>query len=271
MNTRKISQFQKKIWSYYKANARLFPWRKTRDPYKILVSEIMLQQTQTARVVPKYEAFIRRFPTVWVLAGATRTDVLSLWSGLGYNRRALYLYEAAKEIVKKYKGVVPTEKSLLVSLPGIGSYTAGAVLVFSKNVPDIFIETNIRTVYLHEFFSHTKKKVTDKKLLEYIKCTLPKKNIREWYWALMDYGVYLKGRGKRNKQSAHYAKQSTFKGSLRALRGRIIRKLLTSASTSAELKKIATEYTKDEFQKVLTDLEKEGFIVRVGTTISLQK
>ena len=200
------------------------PWRKTTNPYRILVSEVMLQQTQVERVVPKYRAFLKRFPNVVSLAKAPLGDVLALWSGLGYNRRALYLKRTGEALVARYKGVFPTDAETLETLPGIGPYTARAVATFSHDASYIFIETNIRRVFIHTFFED-KKNVSDSELIPYIEATLPKHGSpREWYWALMDYGSHLKKTTVNpNKRSAHYVKQSTFRGSVRELRGEFVR------------------------------------------------
>ncbi len=144
--------FQSIIKDFYKTNKRTFPWRDTRDPYKILVSELMLQQTQTDRVIPKYIALLEQFPDFATLADTPLTDVLRLWSGLGYNRRAKYLHESAKIVAKEFGGKLPSDTKELLRLPGIGVYTAGAVQAFAFNMRAIFIETNIRRVFIHTFF-----------------------------------------------------------------------------------------------------------------------
>ena len=223
-----VAQFQKKIWDHYRKEGRhTLPWRKTHNPYRILVSEMMLQQTQVDRVVPKYKAFLAAFPTVDRLKDASNSDVLALWSGLGYNRRALYLKRSAEAVVEKYSGVFPKEIATLESLPGIGPYTARAVATFSYNQPYTCIETNIRAVFIHEFFSNTSK-VADGELLPLIEKTLDKSNPREWYYALMDYGSYIKKHFPNpSRASVHHVKQSTFTGSVREVRGAILRMCLT--------------------------------------------
>src|SRR3989344_4074839 len=159
-----IKQFQKTIWDYYKTNKRYLPWRKTRDPYKILVSEMMLQQTQVSRVLPKYKSFSKKFPTVKVLAKAKLKEVLTEWQGLGYNRRAVFLKQCAEKIEKDFKGKFPKDFKALRTLPGIGPATAGDIMVFAWNIPMIVIETNIRSVFIHFFFKN-QKKVHDKAIL----------------------------------------------------------------------------------------------------------
>lgn len=201
------------------------PWRQDTRPYYILVSELMLQQTQVDRVVPKFLAFIARFPDEGALAAASLADVLSLWSGLGYNRRAKFLHEAAKMIVQKHDGIFPDTRDALMQLPGVGPNTAGAILVYAFNTPAVFIETNIRTVYFEHFLADVDS-VSDKELAVYVEQTIDTEHPREFYWALMDYGTWLKKNGGgRLKQSKHYKKQAPLKGSVREVRGQIIRLL----------------------------------------------
>lgn len=221
----------------------------------------MLQQTQVDRVVPKYRAFLAAFPTVRSLARALPRDVLRLWQGLGYNRRALYLHRAAQEIVRAHKGRVPSEKSVLEALPGIGSYTAGAICAFAFNTPVVCIETNIRRVYLHHFFAQ-QVNVSDARLMPYIEATLDRTRPREWYWALMDYGATLPKVLKHNpnRRSRQYAKQSSFEGSDRKLRGAIVRfslagKRMTLSALSQELKASTPRIV-----RIVRQLRKEGFL-----------
>lgn len=202
---------------------RDMPWRTDTRPYYVLVSELMLQQTQVIRVIPKFKEFIKRFPNEKSLAAARLSDVLKAWQGLGYNRRAKFLHEAAKKIAKA--GTFPDSHERLISLPGVGKNTAGAILAYSFSQPAIFIETNIRTVYIHHFFTdHVK--VDDALIREKLEQTLDREHPREFYWALMDYGSWLKTNGIRNiSRSRHYNKQSPLKGSLRETRGIIVRLL----------------------------------------------
>jgi A/G-specific adenine glycosylase len=261
--------FLQTVWKYYKKHGRHdLPWRKTTNPYRIVVSEIMLQQTQVLRVIPKYKAFLKQFPTVQALARAPLRDVLVEWQGLGYNRRAKFLHEAATEVVKKHNGKMPTDTQTLQTLPGIGPYTAGAVSVFSSNIPVVLIETNIRTVYLHHFFSH-KKEVSDKEVLQLVETTLDTKNPREWYWALMDYGAYLKASGVRtNTQSKHYNKQSRFKGSDREVRGAILRVLTEKKHATVSTLTKETGMKKERIEKQLQKLEAEQMIQKQNNTTS---
>ena len=252
-----ISLFQKKIYTYYREYKRTLPWRKTINPYRILVSEVMLQQTQSSRVIPKYKAFLEAFPNARALAEAPVHDVLSLWQGLGYNRRALLLKRTAEDIITKHKGRFPKTHNELVALPGIGPYTASALMAFAYNTPTVMIETNIRAVFIHFFFPKSKK-VPDAKLLPLIEKYMDRENPREWYNALMDYGSMLKATVPNpSRKSKHHTKQSKFNGSMRQVRGAIIRlytenpkmsqsRLVASLSYEPEVIKIQYKKLKDE-------------------------
>ena len=258
------------IFKYYKASGRDFPWRRARDPYRILVSEIMLQQTQVERVRTFYGRFIARFPGFVALAKAKKSDVLRTWQGLGYNRRALALHKIAGIAVRKYNGQLPREREALESLPGVGPYTAGAIRAFAFNKPDVFIETNIRRVFIHFFFPQ-KRKVHDRDILPLIEKTLDRKDPREWYFALMDYGAMLGATAKANpnRRSAHYAKQSNFSGSDREIRGKIIRLILAHKKMSTENLEKAIPQPKERIAKMLDALSREGFLKKKGGIVSL--
>lgn len=257
-------QFQKIIWKYYKTHKRDLPWRNTRDPYKILVSEVMLQQTQVSRVEIKYKSFLKKFPTARMLAEAALKDVLTEWQGLGYNRRALFLKKCAEVIVKDFKGKFPRDMKSLLTLPGIGPATAGDLMAFVWDERAIVIETNIRSVFIHFFFSkkYQSKKVHDKDILPLIEETLPRKNIREWYYALFDYGTFLKKTTNPNRRSVHHTKQSTFEGSYRQKRAKVLRYILESPNISRI--SIQKRFLKDRtiVTRILSDLRKEGFVVK---------
>ncbi len=230
--------FQKKIWKYYTAYGRDLPWRNTSDPYKILVSEVMLQQTQVRRVLVKYAEFLKKFPTIQKLAAASLPEVLSVWQGLGYNRRALMLYEAARTAMNVHSGVLPADYAKLLELPGVGPATAAGILNFAYNIPTLYLETNVRSVYLHFFFPD-KEKVHDKELIPIIEKTMDRKNSKEWYYALLDYGVLLKQKHPNpNRRSAHYAKQSKFEGSRRQARAKALREALKSGAGEKHLLKL---------------------------------
>ncbi|MDB5204300.1 MAG: HhH-GPD family protein [Candidatus Taylorbacteria bacterium] len=266
-----IKNFQKTVWQYHKKNRRDFPWRETRNPYHILVSEIMLQQTGVVRVISKYKEFLDQFPTIEKLAKAELRDVLHLWQGLGYNRRAKFLFECAKEIYKKYEGEFPKDLNSLKSLPGIGQSTAGAVLNFAFNVPTPFIETNIRTVFIHHFFKDHKTKITEKEILELINTTLDTDKPREWFYALYDYGSFLKSTLDTDpaKQSSIYKKQSSFKGSFREKRSFVLKLLLNNKLRETEIEKhlldkklVERKDLKEESKQILASLLKDRLILK---------
>lgn len=259
-----VSTFKRKINEFYRSHGRHdLPWRKTRDPYKILVSEVMLQQTQVDRVVPKYKSFLKKFPTLHALARASNKEVLTEWQGLGYNRRALNLKRAAEKIERNFNGNFPTSFEPLMALPGIGKATAGDLLAFAYNLPTIVIETNIRTVFIHHFFKD-KKKVSDADIIPLIEKTIDEENPRDWYYALMDYGSYLKKTlGNNIQQSKHYKKQSSFKGSNRELRSKILKLILKKSRTKEEILKLL-DSPSPAIKKNLLALESEGLIKKRG-------
>jgi len=234
-NKKQIQDFIKYVWLSYQENKRSMPWRpplleiqneNTLDSYAIYVSEVMLQQTQVSRVEKKFTEFRNEFSSFEKLAQAPLSKVLRVWQGMGYNRRAKYLKEAAGIISNVYKGVIPEDPILLENLPGIGPATARSIVTFIYNKPEVFIETNIRRVMIHHFFPK-KTSVSDHEILPYIVKTLDRENPREWYYALMDYGSSLKRNiPNPNKQSKHYFKQSKFEGSNRQIRGHVLKILI---------------------------------------------
>ncbi len=276
-----MSELQKKAFiktvkDYYKKHGRHdLPWRLTTDPYKIAVSEVMLQQTQVVRVIEKYHEFLKTFPTVKQLADAPLQQVLLQWSGLGYNRRAKFLHQMAQTIVYDLDNHCPQTFTELLKLPGVGHYTAGAISAFAYNQPIAIIETNIRTVYLHHFHDllHSGPMGAgvkdDKELLPLIEETLDRKNPREWYWALMDYGSYLKSTGvKIHRTSAQYKKQTSFKGSLREVRGGIIKILTKEPATIKKLEKHLLFET-DRIEQALQQLLQEELVVKRGMSFAI--
>lgn len=253
-----VTAFHKKIYTHFENEKRSLPWRSTRDPYKILVSEVMLQQTQASRVIPKYTAFIKKFPTVAHLAKAQTRDVLLYWQGLGYNRRALALKRAAEVIVRTKKGF-PKAYEELLSLPGVGPYTANAIMTFAYNKPTIMIETNIRAVFIHFFFSEAKK-IPDSALLPLIEKYADNSEPRKWYNALMDYGAMLKHtRVNPSRASAHHAIQSKFQGSNRQVRGAIIKLYAENPKRTKRTIVKLLPYTKEVIEDQYKKLKNEGF------------
>ena len=229
---------QTKILSWYASNKRDLPWRKTTNPYRILVSEIMLQQTQVDRVIPKYKAFLKAFPSTKTLATAKTAQVLELWSGLGYNSRAIRLQEAARLIEKRYKGKFPKSREALLDLPGIGPYTANAVLSFAFNLPYPCIDTNIRRIILHEL--HLPSSTSMEKLYNIAEELIPSNKSRDWHNALMDYGSSVLTARKTGIKPL--TKQSKFLHSKRWYRGQIMKliikeKEITIAKLSKHFKK----------------------------------
>lgn len=229
-----LADFVARVWAHYDAFGRHdLPWRATRDPYRVLVSEVMLQQTQVSRAVPKYEEFLRAFPDVHALASAPLEEVLRVWRGLGYNRRARALKRIAEVIVSEHAGVVPSTFEGLTALPGVGPATAGQVLAFAFDTAVPFIETNIRAVYLHEFFADAEG-VPDAAVLPLVEATVDHERPREWFWALLDYGAHLKATVPNpSRRSRHHTKQGRFEGSNRQLRGRLLAELVQTGAPGA--------------------------------------
>lgn len=256
-----VKDFQRFVLRFYSARGREFPWRETHDPYAILVSEIMLQQTQTDRVVPKYEAFLREFPTVQALSRASVAEVIRLWMGLGYYRRALNLHKAAKVIIEERGGSFPLTVDDLRTLPGVGSYTAAAVGAFAFGIASPMIETNIRSVYLTFFFPN-RRVVSDKELSRVVEETLYRRDPRRWFYALMDLGVELKRLDRSiNTRSKHYVRQSKFHGSHRQVRAAVLRAIAEKSRRSEELLS-ELSYPQEKIARAVTQLEQEGFIVK---------
>jgi A/G-specific adenine glycosylase len=277
MSKTEITQFTRDLQTFFVAHQREMPWRLPAkngqfDAYHILISELMLQQTQVSRVVPKYEAFLQRFPDVASLAAAPLADVLTTWQGLGYNRRAKFLWQAAGQVMQAFGGVIPDSVEQLVKLPGVGVNTAGAIVAYAHNQPVIFIETNIRTVYIHHFF-HDKQAVTDKEMGSILSQSLDEwlkespYGAREFYWALMDYGTYLKSSiGNISKQSKTYARQSAFLGSKRQVRGLVLRALSEGPHTIGQLRQLAQD---DRAEVICIELKQEGLIHQRGSKLYL--
>lgn len=261
--------FIETVWQKGHELYRDMPWRKDTRPYYVLVSELMLQQTQVDRVIPKFLAFIERFPDERTLADAPLADVLTLWSGLGYNRRAKFLHETAKKIMVDYNGDFPTTRAELLNLPGVGIGTSGAIMAYAFNEPELFIETNVRTVYFHHFFDD-RDDVKDAEIVSVLEGTLDRESPREFYWALMDYGAWLKKQGAGSiQQSAGYKKQSPLKGSVREVRGQIIRTLTQSDMTICELRRALL--VDERFEQALDGLIHDGLVVLANEHVYLTK
>lgn len=254
--------FQQYILQWYDRHGRDFPWRHTIDPYKILISEVMSQQTQIERVIPKYQQWIELFPDIHTLARADQSQVLITWSGLGYNRRAKMLHTCAQQIVSQHDGYVPSDTTELKKLAGIGDYTASAIGAFAFDLPVILIDTNVRSVYIYHFFPNTED-VTDRQLMPLIEDTLYRESPRLWYSALLDYGSMLKKLvGNPAKGSRQYQKQSTFKGSRREVRGQILKKLTESPSMPQRALLFSVSKDRQLAEDVLHDLLSERLVFR---------
>lgn len=261
--------FQDLIWEKGRELYRDMPWRQDTRPYYVMVSELMLQQTQVVRVIPKFEAFIAAFPDEKTLAGASLADVLRRWQGLGYNRRAKYLHDAARVIMDEYNGVWPETVEQLVRLPGIGPNTAGAIMTYAFNSRALFIETNVRTVYFHHFFPD-EEGVKDGQIRTLLEETVDSEHPREFYWALMDYGSWLKANGVKNISRAHgYKKQSPLEGSVRQMRGAIVAALADSDLEESVLQQAVR--ADNRFTPALEGLVRDGLVVRNQDILHLTK
>ena len=276
-NTQDLAAFRAFVRERGLALYRDLPWRRTRDPYAILVSEVMLQQTQVARVDGRWQRWLERFPNVDALASASVADVLEEWQGMGYNRRALALLSAART-ASEQGGCIPSDESALRALPGVGPATAAGVRAFAFDLPGVYLETNVRAVFLHELFSG-QEGVSDRELIPLVEATCPQPDgtydsedtPRSWYYALLDYGAHLK-RTEENpgRRSAGHTRQSRFEGSRRQKRAELVRILLAhpeGASTEVLLQELsATELEAGRatveaelFEELLHDLSREGF------------
>ncbi len=258
------------------------PWRpkstqggsdKNPTPYHVVVSEIMLQQTQVDRVIPFFKKWMTSFPSWKALAEAKQTEVLKHWKGLGYNSRALRLQKLARTVTQDYKGRLPKDYNELLTLPGIGPYTAGAVRAFAFNLWTPLIETNIRRVFIHHFFKG-EGDIHDNQIFACMDEMGEIENPREWYAALMDYGASLPKIIKHNPntQSKHYTKQSKFEGSDRQIRGKMLDMLLRAQNHRLSQKKLFQELGNEtqRYLHIIKDLEKEGFVKQTKTSITLK-
>ncbi|MCQ8894727.1 MAG: A/G-specific adenine glycosylase [Methanolinea sp.] len=259
-----IEDFREMVWRFSRASRRDFPWRNTEDPYCILVSEVMLQQTGVERVGVSYPAFIETFPGFSALAAASLSEVLRAWKGLGYNRRAYYLHQAARIVQNEHGGSLPRDERALVTLPGVGRATAAAIRAFAFNEPSVFIETNIRRTFLFWFFPEGKG-ISDRTILPLVAATLDQKDPREWYYALMDLGHHLRCIiPDPNTRSAHYHRQSPFPGSDREIRGKIIGLLLSRSPMDQADLLAAIHADPGRVLCACSRLEEEGIVTREG-------
>jgi A/G-specific adenine glycosylase len=262
----RIQEFQKKVFSFYQKNKRDLPWRKTTDPYKILLSELMLQQTQVNRVILYYEDWIARWPTIDALASATRAEVLQAWMGLGYNTRAINLHKAAQKIVTEFDNDVIKAMKQYKEIPGVGRYTSQAVQIFSTNADIVTVDTNVRRIFMKEF--HLPEKVSDKELWGLAEQCLPKGRSREWHNALMDYGaLHLTAQKTGIKPKTQ---QSRFEGSDRQIRARILRYLLKETMSLSELEK-TFGIEQMRLRRILDKMVTEKIIVNKNNSYQLNE
>jgi A/G-specific adenine glycosylase len=276
MRIKEIAEFRKMIYLAYEKLERFFPWRENiyghYTEWGILVSEIMLQQTQTSRVLSYWEPWMKKWPTPKRMSAASLQEVMKEWSGLGYNRRAKSLLECAGIICRKFGGRVPDTPDVLEKLPGIGPYTAGAIACFAYNYPAALLETNIRSVMIHFFFDG-RDGITDKEIMPLLNAVLDRANPRVWNWALMDYGVALKELlPNPGRRSAHYILQDKFEGSFRQLRGSLVRQLAVKGPLTAEALYACLDVTaeKKDFYRALEALEKECMVGEEGGTYCIK-
>lgn len=272
LSTKEIEAFRREVYAYYGVHGRRLPWRrKATTAYQIYVSEVMLQQTQVERVVEKFLAFTRAFKNFQQLAAAPFSEVLKVWQGLGYNRRALFLHTSAQKIVAEFNGRLPRTTEQLEALPGIGKATAASIAAFAFNLPTVFIETNIRSVFIHHFF-HDETDVSDEMILPLVAVTVDQENAHRWYSALMDYGVSLKQQyGNPSRKSKHHVRQSRFEGSDRQLRGAIVR--LLTEQDRCTFKAISTYFKDTEKERLAGIIDKligEGILRKRGSRLMIR-
>jgi len=252
---------------------RDLPWRNTYDAYLVLCSEVMLQQTQVQRVLGYWERWIEVFPTIDALALASTADVLDVWQGLGYHRRALALKRTAEECSGRFEGRIPNEYRVLLTLPGVGPTTAAGVCVFAWGQAQPYLETNVRTVFIHHFFKDCDK-VKDSEIIPLLMATCDPVDPRGWYYALLDYGSHLKSViPNPSRRSSHYSKQSAFEGSVRQKRALLLREVLSGHGSTEELLDTLNQFelqakravvSIQDVEKILLALAGEGFIVTAG-------
>lgn len=255
-------------------------WRDVGDPYLVWISEVMLQQTQVARVQARWDDWLARFPTVEALAHAPQAEVLQAWQGMGYNRRALSLHRCAQTVADVWGGAWPHEAKALAQLPGIGPSTAAGIRAFAFDEAGVYLETNVRTVFIHEFFPGADK-VSDKQLAPLVELACPPsgRDVRGWYYALLDVGAHLKKTlPNPGRRAAAYTRQSRFEGSRRQKRAALVRILLDAHATGEPLPTEALHARlgaqelaagrpapdPQTVQDILTDLAKEGFCACTG-------
>lgn len=265
MKIYEIKKFQEKIFNWWKENKRDLPWRKTTNPYYIMVSEVMLQQTQVTRTIQKYLEFIKKFPTLQSLASALPAEVLAIWSGLGYNRRALWLQQAAQQIIEK--GSFPETPKELEKLKGIGPYTARSILIFAMNKDYPTVDTNIRRILIAEGFAE--ESTQEKELFQIAEKLAPKGKSRDWHNALMDYGSQVLTVAKTGIKPV--TTQKKFSESKRYYRGKIVKILIKKQKQTKEQLLKECKLEEKELDEILELLVKDGLIVEINEQYYLPK
>ena len=265
LSTDTIEAFQNKILNWYQQNKRDLPWRNTTNPYFIHVSEIMLQQTQVERVKKYYETFLNKYPNLETLAEAQTPELLATWQGLGFNNRVLRLREATKQILQNYKGRYPQQLKQLTSLPGVGEYTASAILAFAFNIEAPVVDTNIRRVLIYEL--NLDENISIKKLQEIALQITPKGKARQWNNALMDYSSLITTASKTQIKSQ--GTQGKFEGSTRQVRSTIVKELLKNNSITKQ--SIKEQFPQHNIEKILNSLEKDNIIKTQNRRIYLKQ
>ncbi len=266
-----LSAFTALVREQGRLHYRSLPWRDTGDPYAIWISEVMLQQTQVSRVEGRWEEWLKRFPSVGALADAQLNEVLVVWQGMGYNSRAKRLQECAQIICQEHGGIIPRDYDALVALPGIGPATAAGIRAFAFDEPGVYLETNVRSVFIHELFPE-REQVADSELIPLVRQTCPPagQDVRGWYYALLDYGAHLKKTlPNPSRRSKHHSRQSEFQGSSRQKRSFVLRCVLESPKTSLQLQEALDAFelaagrprvAPAELSRILEKLEEEGLI-----------
>ena len=273
--------FRERIRGLAAPHWRDLTWRHTRDPYRIWLSEVMLQQTQVARVQTRWNEWLQQFPSVEALAAAEDADVLAAWQGMGYNRRALALHRAAQMVVNAYDGVFPRDRAALLALPGVGPSTAAGILAFAYDEAGVYLETNVRAVFIHELFAAAEEPVADKQLIPLVEAACPPsgQDVRGWYYALLDFGAYLKKTVPNpTRRAKAYTRQSRFEGSVRQKRAEVVRILLAARESNLVLssEQVTTLLAQEELANgrpepdshtalsLLEALAREGFCVKTS-------
>jgi len=258
-----IAEFKEVVLSHYRQAGRKFPWHFA-DPWGVMVSEFMLQQTRVERVIPYWENWMKLWPLPKDLADASMETALRAWSGLGYNRRCRYLKDCAASIANENGGRVPETPRALLALPGVGPYMSAAIACFAYNFPTVFIETNIRSAVIHNFFPN-RNDVRDSEIIPILEASLDRDDPRTWHYALMDYGAFLKKTtANPGRRSAHYTRQSPFSGSFRQARGKVIKALVSMGRCTAEELKLASGLEERKLYDVLEKLKEESFVAEDG-------